>query len=334
MAIDLSMLDLANVAEGETSAQALNRTLTLATRAEAAGAHRFWVAEHHNMDSVASTSPPVIMAALAARTSTMKVGSGGVMLPNHAPYAVAEQFAALEALYPHRIDLGLGRAPGTDMVTARALRRDTEQLGAEEFPQHVLELMSWFGDNRLEDPLSARLKATPNAESHPEIWILGSSDYGARLAGMLGVRYCYAAHFGQYDPFAVLEAYRKTFKPSPALDAPHAMVCTSAITADTAEEAEFLAGPAKVMALGMRQNKRGPIVSPDKAAEVTSKLTELDEMMLDQLPATKFVGTHDDVAERLARYTDHIGAAELMLTATTHDVATKAETFEAISRRW
>ena len=224
MPVPLSILDLANIAEGHTSADALNATIWLAQQADKAGFDRFWVAEHHNTNSVASTNPPVLVAALGARTERIKVGSGGVMLPNHAPYVVAEQFALLEALHPGRIDLGIGRAPGTDQLTAQALRRSEDALGVEEFPRHVLQVLSWLGDPRVDEPLVNRLSATPAPTSYPEVWLLGSSGYSAQLAGMLGVRYCYAHHFGPMDPGAVFDAYRSRFQPSPGLEAPHAMI--------------------------------------------------------------------------------------------------------------
>ncbi|TDO92849.1 LLM class flavin-dependent oxidoreductase [Enemella evansiae] len=332
MAIPLSVLDLAHVWQGASSADALRRTVDLARRADAAGYRRFWVAEHHNMASVASTSPPVLIGAIADATERIRVGSGGVMLPNHAPYVVAEQFAMLEALHPERIDVGIGRAPGTDQVTARALRRDAEGLGVDEFPRHLLELMSWLGDNRLTEPLSAHLAATPAATSSPEVWLLGSSGYAAQLAGMLGLPYAYAHHFGQLDPVEVLDAYRSRFEPSPVLSEPYPMLCTSAITADTAEEAEFEAGPAKVMALGMRANKREPLVPPEQAAE--RGFSELEEAMLSQLPATKFVGAADEVVERLQKLVAASGAVELMIAAATYGAETKARTLEQIADRW
>ncbi|OYO22014.1 alkanal monooxygenase [Enemella dayhoffiae] len=332
MAIPLSVLDLAHVAQGATSSDALRRTVDIAQRADAAGYRRFWVAEHHNMASVASTSPPVLIAAIAGATERIRVGSGGVMLPNHAPYVVAEQFAMLEALHPGRIDLGIGRAPGTDQVTARALRRDPDGLGVDEFPRHLLELMAWLGDNRLPEPLAEHLAATPAASTHPEIWLLGSSGYAAQLAGLLGLPYCYAHHFGQLDPVQVLDSYRAHFKPSPVLEEPYGMVCTSVITADTAEEAEFLAGPAKVMALGMRANRREPIVPPEQAAE--RGFSELEESLLRQLPATKFVGEADQVVARLKRLTEETGVQELMVAGATFAAETKSRTLEQVAARW
>lgn len=326
----LSVLDLATVTEGRTSADALAGSVRLVRAAEDLGYRRFWVAEHHNMPAVASTSPPVLVGALAARTESIRVGSGGVMLPNHPPYVVAEQFSTLEALHPGRIDLGIGRAPGTDQRTALALRRQENPLSVEDFPQQLLELMAWLGDSRLTEPLAASLSATPQASTYPEVWLLGSSDYAARLAGMLGIRYCYAHHFGTLDPAMVLDLYREHFRPSPVLSEPHAMVCTSALVADTAEEAAYLAGPAKVMALSLRSGQLGPVVSPEAAA--ARGFTELEEGMLAHLPALKSVGTAEQVSEDLRGLVERSGAQELMLAGTMYDVATRIETLEAVAQ--
>ncbi|MGA4508065.1 LLM class flavin-dependent oxidoreductase [Propionibacteriaceae bacterium G1746] len=330
--VPLSVLDLASLVSGRSSADALNDTIWLAQQADKGGFNRFWVAEHHNTTSVASTNPPVLISALGAHTERIKVGSGGVMLPNHAPYVVAEQFALLEALYPGRVDLGIGRAPGTDPMTAAALRRTTDTLGVEEFPHHVLQVMHWLGDERLDEPMVQRLEATPAPTSHPEVWLLGSSGYSAQLAGMLGLRYCYAHHFGGMDPESVFDAYRGRFEPSAALDEPHAMICTSAISADSAEEADYLAGPARIMWLGIRSGAREPVVSPEEAA--SRELSAMDELVLAQMPGTKFVGSHDDVTEQLKALVANTGVQELMLTSTTFDIATKFDTYQAIAQRW
>lgn len=332
MPIPLSVLDLAHVSVGATTGDALRRTLAIARRADAAGYLRFWVAEHHNMPTVASTSPPVLIAALAAETERLRVGSGGVMLPNHAPFVVAEQFAMLEALYPGRIDLGLGRAPGTDQLTARALRRDGGALGAEEFPQHVLELLAWFGDDRLPDALANHLAASPNQDSAPEVWLLGSSDYAAQLAGYLGLPYCYAHHFGMHDPKAVLDLYRRVFRPSSALAEPYAMLCTTVIAADTAEEADFLAGPARVMQIEARTNRRAPIVSPEEAS--VREFGDLERSILAQNSGTRFCGAAAEVTERLQSFVRELDAQELMIAASTYDGEAKSRTLELVADHW
>ncbi|HHV21656.1 MAG TPA: LLM class flavin-dependent oxidoreductase [Propionibacterium sp.] len=333
MAVPLSVLDLAHVAKGATSGDALWRTIEIAKRAEAAGYLRFWVAEHHNMPTVASTSPPVLIAAMAAQTERIRLGSGGVMLPNHAPLVVAEQFAMLEALHPGRIDLGLGRAPGTDQLTAHALRRDGGQQAAEDFPQHVLELLAWFGDDRLPESMARYLTATPApGETHPEVWLLGSSGYAAQLAGLLGLPYCYAHHFGTFDPVEVLDAYRSWFQPSAALAEPYAMVCTTVIAADTAEEADFLAGPARVMQIEARTGQRRPIVSPEEAA--TREFDAVAQSILAENSGTRFQGAAAEVAERLQEFVVRTGVQELMLASSTYDTDTKARTLELVAQHW
>ena len=249
----LSALDLAIVSEGKTSADALAETTTLAQRADALGLTRFWVAEHHNMRTVASTSPAVLIAHLAASTDRIRVGSGGVMLPNHPPLVVAEQFAMLEALHPGRIDLGIGRAPGTDLATAAALRRSPSALGAEDFPLHLLDLMGLLGDIRTDRGLWGQFVATPVSTSTPWIGLLGSSDYSAELAGYLGLPYSYAHHFDRGPLAATVRAYeiyRSAFRPSAALDEPYAIVSANVLTASTRDQAEWFAGPARIVLLG------------------------------------------------------------------------------------
>ncbi len=329
--VPLSVLDLATVGTDRTSAQALADTTRLAVEADRLGFKRFWVAEHHNMPAVASTSPAVLIAHLGAHTERIRLGSGGVMLPNHAPFVIAEQFALLEALQPGRVDLGIGRAPGTDQMTAMALRRQIDGLGVEEFPQHVLEVLALLGDNRTPDR-AMRLSATPSPSSFPEVWLLGSSGYSAQLAGMLGLRYSYAHHFGNEDPAAVMRLYRSNFQPSPALEEPYAMLATSALTAETEEEAQYLAGPARVMALSLRSGRLGPIVSPEEAAE--REFTEQEQMMLDHLPAIKAVGTPDQVAARLDELVEVTGAQEVMITGTTYEVGTRIASLAHLAEAW
>ena len=322
--VPLSVLDLATVHAGGTTSDALADLLTLAEAADRLGLARFWVAEHHNMPSVASTSPPVLIAAVAARTSRIRVGSGGVMLPNHSPYVVAEQFAALEALHPGRIDLGLGRAPGADQITAWALRRTQEGLGHDDFDEHVGLVRGWLGPHGVRTGMGTTLLATPAASSYPEIWLLGSSDHSARLAGRLGMRYAYAGHFGQLDPADVLGLYRAAFRPSADLAAPHAMLCTSVVTAPTREEAEWLAGPSRVMWLGLRTGRLEPIVSPDEAARRLARVEDVPG-------GTRHVGTPADVGRALRDLVAASGADELMVVATTHDVATRIRTLEHLA---
>ncbi|QIK73418.1 LLM class flavin-dependent oxidoreductase [Propioniciclava coleopterorum] len=322
--VPVSVLDLAGVAAGSTTSDALTATVELAQAADRLGAHRFWVAEHHNMAAVAATNPPVLIAAVAARTNRIRVGSGGVMLPNHSPYVVAEQFAMLEALYPGRIDLGIGRAPGADPITSWALRRTQEGLGHEEFTEHVRLVDAWLSPAGVRAGMGHTLRATPAAASYPEIWLLGSSDYSARLAAQLGMSFAYAGHFGQLDPADVIGLYRSGFRPSPTLAEPRSMLCTSALVGATPEEARFLAGPSSVQWLNLRRDVREPIPSP---AEAERRLAELGDM---EVGGTKVVGTPEEVRERLASMVAASGADELMIVTTAFDVTTRIETLAAV----
>src|SRR5688500_37249 len=297
--LPLSVLELATVGTGQSSADALAATTEVARAADRLGYTRLWVAEHHNMPAVASTSPPVLIAHLAAVTERIRVGSGGVMLPNHAPLVVAEQFALLEALHPGRIDLGIGRAPGTDAQTALALRRDPAALSAEDFPQHLLDLLGLFGDERVEGGLAERFTATPAASSAPAVMLLGSSGFSAQLAGALGLPFAFAHHFGGPHTVEAVQLYRDSFRPSPVLERPYAIVTANVLTADTAEEAARLALPGQLMRLAIRTNRLRPLPSPEEAA------VDPERAAAEAMPSNAIVGTPDvavaglrDLAER------------------------------------
>jgi luciferase family oxidoreductase group 1 len=331
--VPLSVLDLATVREGHDSADALRGTTENARAADDLGYARFWVAEHHNMPAVASTSPPVLMAHLAASTSRIKLGSGGVMLPNHMPFVVSEQFALLEALHPGRIDLGIGRAPGTDQATAAALRGVSPHLTVEQFPDHLGMVLALLGDERIESERVTRLHATPAPASFPQIWMLGSSTYGAQVAAALGLPFCYAYHFATTsDVDSALRLYRSNFQPSPQLEQPYAMVSASVIAAETTEEAQFLAGPSRIMALSLRTGRLGPIVSPEAAAAM--ELSDLDRGVLDHLPGTQYAGTAEEVVAELEELVERTGASELMLAGTVYDPATRQDTLARIAKVW
>ncbi|GIE79040.1 FMN-linked alkanal monooxygenase [Actinoplanes philippinensis] len=328
--VPLSVLDLATVSEGQTSADALRGTVEIAVAADQLGFSRFWVAEHHNMPAVASTSPPVLIGAIAAHTRDIRVGSGGVMLPNHMPFVVAEQFALLEALYPGRVDLGIGRAPGTDQATAAALRGVSPYLTVEHFPEHMKTLLGLLGDERVP---TGRLTATPVAESFPEVWILGSSTYGAQLAAALGLPFCFAYHFARNsDVDGALRHYRDDYQPSPRYPLPWVMVSASVLAAETAEEAYRLAGPSRVMALSLRTGRLGPIVSPETAAQ--QQLSDTDRLALESLPGTQFTGTAEDVVAALEELADRTDADELMLAGAVHDPATRIDSLARIAKAW
>ncbi len=254
--VPLSVLDLAPIVLGSTPGEALRNSLDLAQHAERLGYRRYWVAEHHNMTGIASAATSVVIGHLAGGTSTIRVGAGGIMLPNHAPLVIAEQFGTLEALYPGRIDLGLGRAPGTDQVTVRALRRVQER--ENDFPREVQELMAFLGPVRE----GQSVQAVPGGGTEVPVWILGSSTFGAQLAAFLGLPYAFAAHFAPDDLEAALDAYRSTFKPSAQLDQPYAMVCVHAVVADTDDEARRLFTTTQQAFTNMHRGRPGQAQPP------------------------------------------------------------------------
>ena len=229
--VPLSVLDLAPVPDGGNAGDALRATIDLARHAERLGFRRFWVAEHHNMPGIASSAPPVLIGHIADATTTLRVGSGGVMLPNHASLVVAEQFGMLEALHPGRIDLGIGRAPGTDQVTAAALRRSPEALSADDFPDQLMDLLGYFTGRWPEGHPFAQITAVPGRGHQPAMWLLGSSGYSAQVAGLLGLPFAFAHHFSPANTLPALALYRQHFRPSEALDRPYAMVATAVVCA-------------------------------------------------------------------------------------------------------
>jgi luciferase family oxidoreductase group 1 len=325
--VPLSVLDLSPVAAGTTAGQALRQTTELALRTEELGYRRFWVAEHHNMPAIASSAPAVLIAHLAAATSTIRVGSGGVMLPNHAPLVIAEQFGTLEALYPDRIDLGIGRAPGTDQLTALALRRTMEGLSAENFPQELADLIELFTG---EDP-RAQITATPGRGDMPAIWLLGSSGFSAQLAGLLGLPFSFAHHFSAANTVPALALYRQHFRPSQWLDHPLAMVAVSAICADTDERARWLSGPAALSFLQLRAGMPQPLASPEQAAEYP--YSQADRAFMWQRSDGQALGSPETVGRQLAALLERTGADELMLTAMVYDIEDRIRSFELIAEK-
>ena len=329
------------MSDGGTSRDALLATTALARRADELGYARFWVAEHHAMPAVASTAPAVLIAHLAARTDRIRVGSGGVMLPNHPTLVVGEQFAMLEALHPGRIDLGIGRAPGADPLTAVALRRSATGDPVEQFPAEVVDTLALLGrdvDGRTPSAAARRLRATPAPRSSPQVWLLGSSTYSARLAGELGLPFAYAHHFSTGQTDAAVATYRETFRPSDVLASSRLLITTSVIVAPTADEARHLAGPSRVMALSLRTGRLGPVVSPDDAAVALGELERTAPAavaeLLAGLPGTQVVGTAPDAVAALAELVDRTGADELMITGTAYDVRTRIETLEHLAVAW
>lgn len=325
--IPVSVLDLATVADGATSATALAETTEMARRAEALGYLRFWVAEHHNIATVASTVPSVLIAHLAAHTSTIAVGSGGVMLPNHATLSVAEQFAMLEALHPGRIDLGLGRAPGTDRATAEALRRGGLDAD-EEFGRHLLDLMGLLGDPRTEDGLWRHFVATPVATTSPRILLLGSSGFSAQLAGLLGLPFAFAHHFDMGGTVQAVGLYRDAFRPSDLLDEPYTIVTASTLAATDAGTADRLAAPARLRRYGIRTGRILPLLSPEES------LAHPDYRMAAAAGTAALIGTGPEVVAGLDDLAARTGAAELMINTPTHGLAERLDSLERVAAAW
>ena len=326
--VPLSILDLAIVSEGGNSATALAETTTMAQQAERLGYTRIWVAEHHNMPTVASTNPAVLIAHLAASTNTIRVGSGGVMLPNFPSLVVAEQFAMLEALHPGRIDLGIGRAPGTDPATAAALRRAPASLTVDEFPNFLLDLMGLLGDRRGEEGMWTRFSATPVAETSPSIVLLGSSGYSAQLAGYLGLPFAYAHHFDTGGTLQALSLYHQNFNPSPILTDPYAIVTANVLTAETDEEAEWLAASGQLMTYGIRTGRRVPLLSPEEANE------HPDLPLARTMRSNRIVGAPETVVAALDALVEQTAANELMIFTTAHGVQRRVKSLELLAHAW
>ena len=319
--IPFSVLDLAPIIEGGDAGLALRNAADLASHAERWGFARFWLAEHHNMPGIASAATSVAIAHVAAHTSTIRVGAGGIMLPNHAPLVIAEQFGTLDALYPGRIDLGLGRAPGTDPVTTHALRRGGDR-GADSFPDSVQELMSYFEPF---DP-QRRVQAVPGAGARPELWILGSSLYGAQLAGVLGLPYAFASHFAPALLLQAIEVYRRCFRPSPALDRPRVMIGVALVAADTDAEARLLATSLEQAFVNLRSGRPGRL--PPPRAGYTEQLTVEQAAMLDEVLACAAIGAPGTVAQRLQALIARTQADEVILTSQIFDHRARLRSFE------
>lgn len=321
--IPLSVLDLAPVTEGSSAAQTFANTLDLARAAERLGYARFWLAEHHNMPGIASAATAVLIGHVAGGTKTIRVGSGGVMLPNHAPLQVAEQFGTLASLYPHRIDLGLGRAPGTDQAAARALRRF--YASADEFPADVVELMRFFEPAQ---PGQA-VRAVPGAGIDVEMWILGSSLFGAQLAAALGLPYAFASHFAPDALEQALSVYRRTFKPSARLAKPHAMLALNVVAADSDEEARRLFTTQQQAFINLRRGKPGLVPPPLESGDAINAYCSPDEKAnVDRALACAVVGSAQTVKEGVAAFVQRHQPDELIFTANVFDHALRVRSFE------
>ncbi|MEU5367771.1 LLM class flavin-dependent oxidoreductase [Streptomyces sp. NPDC005951] len=326
--VPLSVLDLVTVGQGRTATQALRTSVEIAKLTESRGFHRFWVAEHHSMPGVASSSPAVILAHIAAHTERIRLGSGGVMLPNHAPLVIAEQFGTLEAMAPGRVDLGLGRAPGTDGATAAALRRsDRLNEGADDFPQQLMELIRFLDDDFPDGHPYRRIHAVPGpvqatspggvqSAHRPPVWLLGSSGFSARLAGTLGLPFAFAHHFSAQNTIPALDLYRESFRPSAVLDAPYALIGVSALAADDDREARRQVLTGALSMVRLRTGRPGLIPSPEEAEAYD--FSPMEREFVDGWLANVIHGTADEVRTGLDGLAKRTGADELMITANAH----------------
>ena len=322
--IPYSLLDLAPVCEGSTPAQAFANSLDLARHAEALGYTRYWLAEHHNMPGIASAATALLIGHIAGGTSTLRVGAGGVMLPNHAPLQVAEQFGTLASLYPGRIDLGLGRAPGTDQATLQALRR--HYAGAEAFPSDVMELLRYFEPVQPGQPV----QAVPGAGLEVPVWILGSSLFGAQLAAALGLPYAFASHFAPAAMSEALALYHRDFKPSRRLRAPYAMLALNVVAADTRAQAQRLFTTQQQAFVRLRRGAPGLV--PPPVDDIEAFWTPAEKAMVEQALACAVVGDADDVREGIAEFARRHRPDELMLTANIFDHGARLHSFALAAR--
>lgn len=319
--IPVSILDLCPVPDGSTPADSFRNSLELAREAEKNGYTRFWLAEHHNMPGIASAATSVVIAHIAGGTKKIRVGSGGIMLPNHSPLVIAEQFGTLESLYPGRIDLGLGRAPGTDQMTSQALRRDV-MAAAERFPQDVQELQILFDDLAP----GQKLRAVPGAGLHVPIWMLGSSTFGAQLAAALGLPYAFAAHFAPDALHAALHVYRSQFRPSAQLHKPYFMLTVNVLAAETAEQARYHFTSHQQAFINLRRGRPGQL--PPPVADIESFWSPAEKAMVNHSLAYSFVGTGAQVENGLREVIADLQPDELMLTGHVHDHAARLKSFE------
>jgi luciferase family oxidoreductase group 1 len=330
--IPLSVLDLCPVPTGVDTAEALRRSVDLARHTEAWGHLRYWVAEHHNMPGIASSAPAVLVGQLASATTTIRVGSGGVMLPNHPPLVVAEQFGMLEAMYPGRIDLGIGRAPGTDQLTALALRRSMDALSAEDFPEQLLALRSFFDGGAGDARLYGSIRAIP-AEGHsPAVWLLGSSGFSAQLAGALGLPFSFAHHFSSINTQPALDLYRRSFRPSETLAEPRCMIGVAVVCAKDEAEAQWLHGSSRLSMLRLRSGHPSTVPSPEEAAAYP--YTPGDHAAIEVATRSHVVGDPGTVSRALSDLVTATGVDELMIVTSTFGHAERLRSYELLAHAW
>jgi luciferase family oxidoreductase group 1 len=316
------VLDLAPITQGSTAKQALNNSRDLARHVERLGYKRFWLAEHHNMPGIASSATAVAIGYVAEGTSTIRVGAGGVMLPNHAPLVIAEQFGTLESLYPGRIDLGLGRAPGTDQHTAQALRR-TLSGDIDGFPRDVMELMAYLDDAEE----GQRVRAVPGAGTRVPIWILGSSLYGAQLAAALGLPYAFASHFAPAAMMQAMDLYRSSFRPSEFLEKPYVMLGFNVCAAQTDEEAQYLRSSSLQAVIRLRRGTPGQLPPPVRDFQLSAE----DEALVAHFGACSAVGSREKVASELMAFITRTAADELMITSQIYDHQARLHSYEMLA---
>jgi luciferase family oxidoreductase group 1 len=318
--IPFSILDLAPITEGSTAAQSFRNSLDLAQHGERWGYQRYWLAEHHGMPGIASAATSVLMCHIAGGTTTIRVGAGGIMLPNHSPLVIAEQFGTLEALFPGRIDLGLGRAPGSDHVTARALRRNLAS-DADEFPQDVVELMDYFAESP-----RRQVRAVPGAGARIPVWILGSSLFGAQLAAALGLPYAFASHFAPQMMMQAIELYRASFRPSAQLDKPYVMLGFNVFAADTDAEAAYRATSMQQAFINLRSGRPTQLKPPVEG--YPDLLAPPEKAMLDTILSCSAIGSPETVARQIRAFVARTGADELMLTSQIFDHGARLRSYE------
>ncbi len=328
--VALSVLDLAPVVAGSTPTDALRNSIDLARHVEALGYRRLWVAEHHNMPGIASSAPAVLIGHLASATERIRVGSGGVMLPNHAPLTIAEQFGMLEALHPGRIDLGLGRAPGTDQLTAAALRRSSNPFANEDdFPKELADLRGFLRGELPDGHPYRRIHAVPNNGYEVPIWLLGSSGFSAQLAGELGLPFSFAHHFSAQSTDAAVEIYRSSFRPSAALERPYVMLGVAIVAADDDERATYLNGPSNLQFLRLRQGRPGLLPTPEEAASALRD-PSAQQFVASRAPS-QIIGGPETVRRGIEQLLARTNADELMVTTSTFEHADRRRSYEIVA---
>lgn len=321
--IKYSVLDLSPIKQGFTAADALKNTLDVAQHTEKWGYNRFWLAEHHGMPGIASSATSVVIGHVAAGTNTIRVGSGGIMLPNHAPLVIAEQFGTLESLFPGRIDLGLGRAPGTDHITAQALRRDRRSDG-QDFPEQLDELREYFNPTG-----NSPIRAIPGEGLNIPIWLLGSSGFSAQLAGQLGLPFSFASHFSPENTLPALRLYRQNFRPSEVLDQPYVMVGVNVIAADTDEKAEWLSTSMQQQFLQLLRNTPGQLQPP--VENIREIATEYELSLLNGRLGSSIVGSPENVKKKLQNFLDETQADEMIINSSIFDHQERLNSFKIVA---